>query len=214
VELTAEQSRVLASLIEKGATTPDSYPLTSNALTSACNQSTSREPVVHYSERDVDAVMLQLRELKLARTVTGSGHRVGKHKHIVDEALGLDGRELAVLAVLMLRGPQTVNEITTRTERYADGPHGDAAIVNAVIDHLAGRSTPLVRRLERSPGEREPRVAQLLAQTSDQPSSHSEPPPTQRQDLAARVTALESALDEQTRRVDQLFTELGLSVPE
>jgi uncharacterized protein len=216
VELTAEQARVLACLIEKGATTPDNYPLTSNALTNGCNQSTSRHPVVQYCERDVDGVMLELRELKLARTVTGSGHRVGKHKHIVDEALGLDGRELAVLAVLMLRGPQTVNEIVTRTERYADGPDGDVHVANATIDRLAGRSTPLVARLTRKPGEREGRVAQLWSEAPDDGGPLATGPTRQvlSSDLDERVAALESALAEQSRRIDHLFDELGLGTPD
>ena len=117
MDLTPQQARVVGCLVEKAATTPDNYPLSSNALVNACNQSSNREPVVDYSEREIDALMLELRQMKLARTVTGSGHRVGKHKHVVDEALGLDGRELAILAVLLLRGPQTLNEITTRTDR-------------------------------------------------------------------------------------------------
>ncbi|MDG2028340.1 MAG: DUF480 domain-containing protein [Acidimicrobiales bacterium] len=106
MDLNSEQARVIGSLIEKAETTPDSYPLSSNALTNACNQSSNRDPVVDYSEREIDALMIELRELTLARTVTGSGHRVGKHKHVVDESLGLDGHELAVLAVLLLRGPR------------------------------------------------------------------------------------------------------------
>ena len=146
MDLTPEQARVIGSLVEKAGTTPDSYPLSSNALTNACNQTTNRDPVVSYTERDVDALMIELREMKLARTVHGSGHRVGKHKHVVDEALGLDGHELAVLAVLLLRGPQTRNEIVTRTERYADGPAGDADAVDAAIDRLASRPEPLADR--------------------------------------------------------------------
>jgi uncharacterized protein len=219
VELTAEQARVLACLIEKGATTPDSYPMTSNALTNACNQTTSRDPVVRYSERDVDEVMLQLRELKLARTVTGSGHRVGKHKHIVDEARGLDGRELAVVAVLMLRGPQTINEIASRTERYAGGPDGDVEVVNAAIDHLAGRDVPLVDRLSRQPGEREARIVEVWSEGADESgaSARSPSPSSPNHDgdnSAARIAALESALGEQTRRIDHLFRELGLDTPD
>lgn len=225
VELTLEQARVLGCLIEKAATTPDNYPLSSNALTNACNQSTNRDPVVDYPERDVDTVMLELRQLKLARTVTGTGHRVGKHKHIVDEAMGLDGRELAVLAVLLLRGAQTVNEIATRTERYGDGPEGDTDVVNAAIDRLAGRTTPLVERLSRKPGEREPRVAQRWTEQEPsqphavlEPAAHNDSPGDVaaiaqhvEHDLAARVATLEAALITQTRRLDDLLDELGVT---
>lgn len=179
---TAQQGRVLACLIEKAATTPDSYPLSSNALAAACNQRTSRAPVVDYSEREIDATMLQLREMGLARTVTGSGHRVGKHKHVVDEAMGFDGHEIAVLGVLILRGPQTINEITTRTERYTDGPGGDAAAVDAAIDRLAARAESLTVRRERRPGEREPRIDQCWV------APH-EPTPIAADDRAESYTA-------------------------
>ena len=167
MDVSSQHARVLAALIEKAETTPDHYPLSSKALQAACNQATSREPVVDYSEREVDALMMALRQGGLARTVSGTGHRVGKHKHIVDEVLGLDGDELAVLAVLLLRGPQTLNQITTRTSRYASGPAGDTDAVDAAIDRLAARGDPLVRRLTRQPGEREPRVIQCWAEGAE-----------------------------------------------
>ncbi|NND75936.1 MAG: DUF480 domain-containing protein [Ilumatobacter sp.] len=233
MDVSAQHARVVACLIEKAETTPDSYPLTTRALQAACNQATNRDPVVDFSERDVDALMLELRQGGLARTVTGSGHRVGKHRHIVDEALGLDGDELAVLAVLVLRGEQTLNEITTRTARYARGPAGDADAVDAAIDRLAGRADPLVVRLERRPGEREPRIAHRWAESAEdvphpqspepvQPtaSSHDEQmeraapsgepsaasdPAIEVATLRTRVDALEAELAGQRRRLDELF---------
>jgi len=231
VELTAEQARVVACLIEKAQTTPDSYPLSSNALTNACNQSTNRNPVVDYSERQVDALMLELRELRLARTVTGSGHRVGKHKHIVDETLRIDGDELAVLATLLLRGAETLNEIATRTERYTDGPQGDKGRVEAAIERLVTRYEPLAVRLPRQPGEREPRINQCWAATHDEvedpvaiatpaiptpeiptpeiPTSTMAADATLAPDLEARVARLETELAAQTSRIDQLLDQLG-----
>ncbi|GJM39669.1 MAG: UPF0502 protein [Acidimicrobiales bacterium] len=227
MDLTAAQARVLGCLIEKAETTPDSYPLTSNALTNACNQSTNRDPVVDYSELEIDALMLELREMKLARTVTGSGHRVGKHKHVVDEAMQLDGHEVAVLAVLLLRGPQTRNEIVTRTERYADGPGGDADAVDAAIDRLASRDEPLVVRLDRQPGEREPRIDQcwtprdgMPTPTNPEPTpittSGTTPEPTpdlaptaERATLETRVADLEAEVARQARRIDDLVRQLG-----
>lgn len=224
MDLTAEQARVLGCLIEKAATTPDSYPLTSNALTNACNQTTNRDPVVDYSERQIDALMLELREMKLARTVTGSGHRVGKHKHVVDEALHLNGHDVAVLAVLLLRGAQTRNEIVTRTERYADGPGGNAAAVDAAIDRLAARDDPLVVRLDRQPGEREPRIDQCWAPRGDTPvpmtpvPTTTEPavppspepaPPDERAPLETRVADLEAEVARQAQRIDDLVRQLG-----
>ncbi|MCH7789449.1 MAG: DUF480 domain-containing protein [Acidobacteria bacterium] len=164
MDVTPQHARVLACLIEKAETTRDSYPLSTNALCAACNQSTNRNPVVDYSEREVDAAMLELRQFGLARTVRGTGHRVGKHKHVVDEALDLDGDELAVLAVLVLRGAQTLREIVTRTARYEHGPAGDESAVDAAIGRLAARSEPFITRLERRSGEREPRIVQCWVQ--------------------------------------------------
>ncbi len=175
MDVSAQHARVLGALIEKAETTPDHYPLSTKALQAACNQATSRDPVVDYSTQQIDALMLELRQGGLARTVTGTGHRVGKHKHIVDEALGLDGDELAVLAVLILRGAQTLNQITTRTERYERGPAGDTDAVAAAIDRLADRAEPLVVRLDRQPGEREPRIAQCWTEATDVPSGATGP---------------------------------------
>lgn len=213
------QARVVACLIEKAATTPDNYPLTTNALVAACNQSTNRDPVVEYSSQDVDAAMLELRQFELARAVSGIGHRSSKHKHVVDERLGLDGAATAVLAVLTLRGPQTLNEIATRTERYLDGPQGETDAVDAAIDRLSDRPEPLVRRLERRPGEREPRVEQLWQPTNDAvptadhiPTEAALAPESDgSHDLADRVAALEASLSRQTRRLDALLVELGVA---
>ncbi len=153
--LTAEECRVLGSLIEKAATTPDQYPLSSNGLRTACNQKTARDPIVAYDERLVDATLLSLRDRGLARTIRGAGQRVFKHKHVVDDAWGLDPSQLAVLAVLMLRGPQSAGELRTRTERA----HGFATTdgVEAVLDDLARRDPPLVRRVGRKPGQKDDR---------------------------------------------------------
>ncbi len=159
-ELTSEEVRVLGCLVEKAATTPDNYPLSTNAVVAACNQTTNRDPVVHYTERQVDQVMIALREAGLARTVRGDGQRVHKHRHVAGEALGVRPDELAVLAVLMLRGAQTVSELRTRTERY--GVALDLTGVERVLADLAGREEPLVRRLDRRAGEREARFVHLL----------------------------------------------------
>ncbi|MEZ5409900.1 MAG: DUF480 domain-containing protein [Acidimicrobiales bacterium] len=159
VILSGPEARILGSLVEKAATTPDNYPLSTNALRAACNQISNREPVVDYDDRLIDAVMLDLRQRGLARTVHQAGSRVSKHRHVLHEALGLAPDALAVLAVLLLRGPQTVAELTSRTERYAGGPVG-AAGVEAVIGRLATPGAdgglPLVARLPRRVGEREP----------------------------------------------------------
>lgn len=222
-QLSPIEARILGALIEKAATTPDNYPLSSNALVAACNQSTNRDPVVAYAEREVDQVMMELRQRGFARTLSGTGHRVPKHRHVVDEALGLDGEALAVLAVLLLRGPQTRNELTTRTERYADGPAGDADRVDAALDRLAARPEPLIVRLDRRPGEREPRIDQLWAQPADDAESAGpeDPPPASRPAEAARppissssgdarLADLERQVEDLSARLAALESELGL----
>lgn len=215
---------MLGALIEKAGTTPDSYPLSTNGLVAACNQSTNRDPVVDYSEREVDQTMLALRERGLARTLSGTGHRVPKHRHVVEEAMGLDGAEAAVLAVLLLRGAQTLNEITTRTERYADGPGGDTEAVDRAIDRLANRAEPLVVRLERRPGEREPRIDQLWAMAGDtapSPTADASPaeaapaadpsaPTTTPSTGSDRIAELERQVAELTERLAALEEALGL----
>ncbi len=207
---------MIGCLIEKGATTPDSYPLTTNSLRLACNQSSSRNPIVDYSDRQIDAVMMQLRQRGLARTVNGSGHRVGKHRHIVDDALALTGPEVAVLAVMMLRGPETVAELVSRTARYADGPEG-AAGVDAAIDSLAARDEPMVSRLSKRPGEREPRIAQIWSPVEQETEGHTALPieanaPVVEAPVASglevRVAKLEQTVAEQARRLDELIDQL------
>lgn len=164
MQRTPVEIRVLGCLVEKHLTTPDNYPLSTNALVAACNQRSNRDPVVDYDERTVDTVMMELRVDGLARTVTGG--RTNKHRHVLDEALGLDERELALLGVLMLRGPQTVGELRIRTERAAT--FIDLDEVEATLSALAAREQPLVRRLERRPGQKEPRWVHLLGGEPDE----------------------------------------------
>ena len=159
MELSEAEIRVLGCLIEKELTTPDQYPLTTNALVAACNQKSNREPVVDYDDRAVDAAMLSLREQGLARTITGSG-RALKHRQVLNEALQLDQGALAVLGVLAVRGPQTIGELRTRTDRAHAFPDLDS--VGTVLEQLSARPEPLVLRLERRPGQKEARWAQLL----------------------------------------------------
>ena len=158
MELDPVQIRILGCLVEKQRTTPDNYPLSTNALVNACNQSSNRDPVVDYDDRTVDATMLELRTEGLARTVTGG--RANKHRHVLDEAWGMNPAELAVLAVLFLRGPQTVGELRTRTERMQDFDSLEA--VERTLDALAARAEPVVIHLERQPGQKERRWAHLL----------------------------------------------------
>jgi uncharacterized protein YceH (UPF0502 family) len=160
MELSAEELRVLCCLIEKSHTTPEHYPLTTNALVTACNQKTSRDPVVDYGTNQVDQVMQQLRADGWARTIRTSGGRTNKHKHVIDEKLGLTDHQQALVAVLGLRGPQSPGELKTRTERYVEFDSFDAVV--AELEFLADRDVPLVRNIGIRPGQSQPRWIQLV----------------------------------------------------
>ncbi|MFN0029458.1 MAG: YceH family protein [Acidimicrobiales bacterium] len=161
MDMTAEDVRVLGSLIEKELTTPEQYPLTTNSLRLACNQKTNRDPVVELSEVQVDQAMLRLRQGGLARTVTGQGMRASKHKQVMGEAMGLNPKAVALLGVLMLRGAQTVGELRIRSDRAV--AFESLTEVEAELSALATRHPePLVIRLERRPGQKEERWAHLL----------------------------------------------------
>ena len=164
MQRTPVEIRILGCLVEKHLTTPDNYPLSTNALVAACNQRSNRDPVVDFDERTIDTAMMELRADGLARTVTGG--RTNKHRHVLHEALGLDERALALLGVLMLRGPQTVGELRIRTERAAT--FIDLDEVEATLAELAALEQPLVRRLERRPGQKEPRWVHLLGGEPDE----------------------------------------------
>jgi uncharacterized protein YceH (UPF0502 family) len=160
MELTPEEGRVLGCLVEKQLTTPQQYPLTNNALVTACNQTTSRDPVVAYDVTTVRLAVRTLREREWLRTVHRTGERSDKHKHLLDTALSLSPGQLGALAVLLLRGPQTLAELRTRTERMASFETLEQ--VQEALEVLADRDDPLVARLERLPGRKEVRYGQLL----------------------------------------------------
>ena len=157
-ELTPAEQRVLGCLIEKRWTTPDQYPLSLNGLRLACNQSTNRDPVTNYDESTVREAAQRLSLYGLARLASGHGSRATKYRHLAEEALGLGREELAVLAVLLLRGAQTPGELKARTERMA--PLASLADVERVIATLTQRD--YVRRIGRRPGQKEDRFEQLL----------------------------------------------------
>ena len=205
--LSPEQLRVLGSLVEKEATTPEQYPLTLNSLVIACNQSSSRNPVTDYSPGEVSSVLAELRAQGLARVVHSPGQRADKYRHVLDEAWGMTKAELAVLAVLALRGPQTVNEIRTRTERYPS--LDDLGGVEGVLHRLKNRyDEPYVTRLERQTGQREERWAHLLAgEVIEVPAA----PAPARPASSDRISALEAevaALRTELRLVHSQLDEL------
>jgi len=163
VDPDAAELRVLGCLIEKQRTTPDHYPLSLNALRLACNQSTNRDPVVDYDEHTVREAAQRLGRRRWSRLASGQGSRTAKYRHLLDEALGIGDDEMAVLTVLLLRGPQTPGELKARTERMHR--FDDLAELQFTIDKLIGRGH--VARLERRPGQKEERYAQLLGGDAD-----------------------------------------------
>ena len=204
--------RVLGALIEKDMTTPEYYPLSRNALVNACNQKSNRHPVVGYDEPTAARAIESLREKKLALVLTGRGHRVPKYRHWAWETLGLGPREMAVLCVLMLRGPQSVGELKERTQRMYD--FDDLASVEVCLDQLIERQPdPLVAKLARQPGAREPRYAHLLS--GEVWPSEPEAPPAPVKTLAPRdasadrIAKLEFDLDELRSEVLEIQEQLS-----
>jgi hypothetical protein len=163
--LSPEECRVLGTLIEKAQTTPGQYPMTLNGLTTGCNQKNNRDPVTSLTEAEVQDALDGLRDKGLTREAMLSGSRVHKFRHVAREGLSVSTAELVVVAELMLRGPQSPGEVRTNASRMMPaGDEGLASLESAVrvLEGLAGREAPLVRRLERRPGERAERWMQLL----------------------------------------------------
>jgi uncharacterized protein YceH (UPF0502 family) len=215
VDLSAAELRVLGCLLEKQRTTPDAYPLTLNALRAACNQTTSREPIVDY---DDDTVRDALRRLANRRwTRLASGARAPKYRHLLDEALPMSDAERSVMTVMMLRGPQTLNELRTRTERM----HQFASLdeVSQTLDALAARG--LAEHAGRRPGQKEDRYRQLLGEEAEDdapaapappPPPTSAPPPPRPAPVADdRVERLEREVAALRTELDDLKTQLGVS---
>lgn len=195
--LTAVEARVLGCLIEKEATTPDQYPLTENALTLACNQKTSRDPVMDISPGEVGHALRRLEPRQLVRSQHAS--RAQRWEHRFAQGYGVTTQQQAALSVLMLRGAQTLNEIFTRSERI--GRFADADEVRHALERLAQRSPALVVLVPRAPGQREERWMHLLCGPVDMdalqataPRSPAAPANTSLAALEARMEALEARL--------------------
>ena len=183
----AAELRVLGCLIEKQRTTPDVYPLSLNSLRLACNQATNRDPVVDYDEPTIREALDRLSRRRWARLASGQGSRAVKYRHLLDEALGLSVPQLSVLAVLMLRGPQTPGELRTRTERLY--PFASSDELHETVSELTARE--LMVRQQRRPGQKEERYAQLLG--GESPAIAPAPAPDS---LEARVARLEEQITE------------------
>jgi len=206
VNLTPVQARIVGCLIEKEMTTPDNYPLTMNALLSACNQTSNRSPVTRLDEATVSNALENLRAVKIVRIVYSRSNRADKFRHVLDEALAVEPDILAVLSVLMLRGAPTASELRSRTERLH--PFADQEDVEDTLRRLASRQEPLAARLERQPGQKENRWAHLLGgnlaevlATADQAATNGDDRPSLRVD---RIATLERSVEDLRADFDRL----------
>jgi hypothetical protein len=206
VELDSVEARVLGCLMEKEAATPEYYPLSLNALTNACNQKTNRDPVVSYDDGAVEDALERLRGKGLVLRITGREVRVPKYAHRMTEAFNLGRRESAVLCVLLLRGPQTAGELRQRTASMH--AFDDLESVESTLNRLAElEPEPLVKRLERRPGFKEPRHAHLLSGNVEETAAPAatamaEPRRDRVAELEARVDALERAFADFRRQFE------------
>ena len=209
LELNPVEIRVLGCLIEKQRTTPDTYPLTLNALRLACNQSTNRDPVVEYDERTIRAALERLARRRYVRLASGHTTRATKYRHLLDDTLQLDNAQLSILAVLMLRGPQTPGELRQRTERLHRFQDHDE--LEQVLSQLGERD--YIRRLDRRPGQKEQRY-ELLTDTEDEATPEPAPIPTPETrhpapDREARLERLEQQVAQLRAELDELRSQLG-----
>jgi hypothetical protein len=215
MELSPECARVLGALIEKGLATPQQYPLTVNALQAACNQTSNREPVVSYDETTVLIALDELKDRKLVRFVLPShGRSVVRYRQVLDEALALDARQCAVLAVLLLRGPQTIGELRIRTERMAT--FDSLEEIDHELDLLHSREEPLAHNIGRRPGQKEERWATTLVPApgpgaGPDPDPHPDQPrsTTSSDELRAELEELRAEVADLRRDMQELRDSLG-----
>ena len=205
----AVEVRILGCLVEKQRTTPDQYPLSLNALRLACNQATNREPVVDYDEATIRAALERLSRRGWVRLASGPGSRVAKYRHLLDDALGRVPSQLALLAVLMLRGPQTPGELKQRVERLY--PYGSIEDVQAALEALADNE--LAERLPRRPGQSQDRWRQLIGGDGDGAPAEEEP---QRSTNVESVYQTQSppGLEERVARLEEQVAELQRALEE
>ncbi len=211
--LTPIETRILGCLLEKERITPENYPLSLNSLIAACNQSTNRDPVVSYDEKTVESGVDSLREKKLATMTLGAGSRVPKYRHNLLNHFELNQREIALLCVLLLRGPQTPGELRSRAERLQF--FDSLEQVESFLADLANGSAPLVRVLPARPGQKENRYVQLISGEPVLPAAlpdeipysapKSEDPPRDQ----ARIEALESDVASLRNELRQLREEFA-----
>jgi uncharacterized protein YceH (UPF0502 family) len=189
IHLTPAEARVLGALVEKEITTPEYYPLSLNALLNACNQKSNREPVTNLDEDSLRQALHSLGELGLARSAA-TDSRVAKFEHRLQEAFNFHRHEIAVLCVLLLRGPQTPGELRTRTDRLYQ--FDDLGSVHSALNLLMKREPPLVKVLSRQPGNKEARFVHLLSGDVQEPASQPRPVSL---DAAVRLETISNSFD-------------------
>lgn len=206
--LNSIEIRVLGSLIEKSKTTPDYYPMTLNSLTAACNQKTSRKPVVQYDEETVVISLNSLRKMGLISTATGGTSRSVKYKHNFTLVFPLTSAEVAVMCLLFLRGPQTAGELNTNSARLYEFESLEE--VQTVLDKLAHTDLPLIQQLQKRAGQKEVRYTHLLGETIefDEEQLPDEPARKTVNELEARLTFVENDLAVMKESLDKLMKEL------
>lgn len=209
--LSAPELRVLGSLIEKSKTTPDYYPMTLNSLTAACNQKTSRHPVTEYDEETVVLALNNLKGQSLVATAVGGGSRVIKYKHNFTTVHEIEPEELAVLCLLMLRGPQTPGELNTNSNRLYEFKSLEE--VYSVLNKLMRSEFPYVKELAKRPGQKEARYIHLLGEDINEESDFQnelpqEPARKHVSEMEARIATLEKELAEVKETLARITKEL------
>lgn len=207
-QLSAEEIRVLGSLIEKSVITPDYYPMTLNSLTAACNQRSSRNPIVEYDEETVVLALNKLKAVSLVASAVGGSSRATKYKHNFTTVHPLSEGELAILCMLFLRGPLTAGELKSNAGRLHEFHSLEA--VHQAIENLAKATPPFVKDLPKRAGQKEPRIAHLFGEIieTDEITTSEEPARRNVNDLEQRLQTVESELAEVKEKLDRLMKEL------
>ena len=214
LELTPEECRVLGVLVEKAQTTPDAYPLSLNALTNGANQKNNRSPIMELTEDDVFSAVTGLRSKGLLIQSDTLGSRVSKYRHNALEKLGVTLRQLAVLAELLLRGPQTLGELRGRATRMH--PLESVEMVQSVVEELMGRPEPLVQKIAPAAGDRAERYFQLLcpdAHPLDMLATPADGSSVGAPTLSQRVAELEGKVEQLSSAMQKLYEQLGVEKP-
>ncbi|WP_423599207.1 YceH family protein [Roseateles sp. MS654] len=208
-ELSALEARVLAVLVEKASTVPDSYPMSLNSLTQGVNQKTARDPVMNASESDVASALDELKAMSLVNSVSGS--RVARFEHNMKRVYGIPGQAEALLTVLMLRGPQTSAELRINCERIHR--FADVSSVEGFLEELAGREPALAVKLPKAPGAREARWAHLLSGEPVVPASAmaSSPATASSSERDEEIAALRAEVEQLKAAVARIQQDLGIA---